>query len=106
MGIDYIDTEDNETDILVYSTTEHKTVYELLQRYINKFLYGTDVEVKDSIGSYKRLVKYISANIKTDTGDIDSLDNYWDAYTDLCYRYDRQPSIKSVDNPTLSSASA
>ena len=37
-------------------------------------------------------VKY-NANTVLDTGDIDLLNNIWDVYTELCYKYNKRPTI-------------
>ena len=37
-------------------------------------------------------VKY-NANTVLDTGDIDLLNNIWDIYTELCYKYNKRPTI-------------
>lgn len=34
-----------------------------------------------------------NANTVLDTGDIDLLNNIWDIYTELCYKYNKRPTI-------------
>lgn len=51
-------------------------------------------------------VKY-NANTNLDTGDIELLNNIWDIYTELCYKYNKRPTILNfslligIDNRTI-----
>ena len=40
----------------------------------------------------KDKVKY-NANTNLDTGDIELLNNIWEVYTELCYKYNKRPTI-------------
>ena len=54
----------------------------------------------------KDKVKY-NANTNLDTGDIELLNNIWDVYTELCYKYNKRPTILNfslligIDNRTI-----
>ena len=54
----------------------------------------------------KDKVKY-NANTNLDTGDIDLLNNIWEVYTELCYKYNKRPTILNfslligIDNRTI-----
>ena len=51
-------------------------------------------------------VKY-NANTNLDTGDIELLNNIWEVYTELCYKYNKRPTILNfslligIDNRTI-----
>ena len=51
-------------------------------------------------------VKY-NANTVLDTGDIELLNNIWEVYTELCYKYNKRPTILNfslligIDNRTI-----
>ena len=54
----------------------------------------------------KDKVKY-NANTNLDTGDIELLNNIWEVYTELCYKYNKRPTILNfslligIDNRTI-----
>ena len=54
----------------------------------------------------KDKVKY-NANTNLDTGDIELLNNLWEVYTELCYKYNKRPTILNfslligIDNRTI-----
>ena len=83
-------------------------------------------EKEDSINNYPSLftgmIKYIykhlfkpckkdkvkyNANTILDTGDIELLNNIWEVYTELCYKYNKRPTILNfslligIDNRTI-----
>ena len=99
--------------------------------YENKIKYYADEYINtlndpDSINNnptlFTGMIKYIynhlfkpgkkdkvlyNANTVLDTGDIELLNNIWDIYTELCYKYNKRPTILNfslligVDNRTI-----
>ena len=65
------------------SINNNPSLFTGMIKYIYKYLFKPGKKDK---------VKY-NANTVLDTGDIDLLNNIWDVYTDLCYKYNKRPTI-------------
>ena len=102
--------------IEVYETRIH----ELADEYINSLENPELINNNPSLftGMLKYIYKYLfkpgkrdkvkyNANTILDTGDIELLNNIWDVYTELCYKYNKRPTILNfslligVDNRTI-----
>ena len=97
-------------------------IHELADDYINTLADPESINNNPSLFTgmikyiYKHLfkpgkrdkVKY-NSNTVLDTGNIDLLNNIWDIYTELCYKYNKRPTILNfslmigVDNTTIDS---
>lgn len=105
-----------ENGIEVYESRIH----ELADEYINTLEDPGSINNNPSLftGMIKYIYKYLfkpgrkdkvkyNANTILDTGDIDLLNNIWDVYTELCYKYNKRPTILNfslligVDNRTI-----
>lgn len=105
-----------ERGIEVYETRIH----ELADDYINILDDPEKINNNPSVftGMIKYIYKYLfkprkndkvlyNANTILDTGNIDLLNNIWDVYTELCYKYNKRPTILNfslmigVDNRTI-----
>lgn len=105
-----------ENGIEVYETKIH----ELADEYINTL--DDPDKINNNPSLFTGMIKYIykhlfkpgkndrvkyNANTVLDTGDIDLLNNIWDIYTDLCYKYNKRPTILNfslligIDNRTI-----
>ena len=105
-----------ESGIEVYETKIH----ELADEYINTL--DDPDKINNNPSLFTGMIKYIykhlfkpgkndkvkyNANTVLDTGDIDLLNNIWDIYTDLCYKYNKRPTILNfslligIDNRTI-----
>lgn len=65
------------------SINNNPSLFTGMIKYIYKYLFKPGKKDK---------VKY-NANTVLDTGDIDLLNNIWDVYTELCYKYNKRPTI-------------
>ena len=81
-------------------------IHELADDYINTL---TDPEsINNNPSLFTGMIKYIykhlfkpkrndkvlyNSNSVLDTGDIELLDNVWNIYTELCYRYNKRPTL-------------
>lgn len=65
------------------SINNNPSLFTGMLKYIYKYLFKPGKKDK---------VKY-NANTVLDTGNIDLLNNIWDVYTDLCYKYNKRPTI-------------
>ena len=81
-------------------------IHELADDYINTL---TDPEsINNNPSLFTGMIKYIykhlfkpkrndkvlyNSNSVLDTGDIELLDNIWNIYTELCYRYNKRPTL-------------
>lgn len=89
---EYIDDLPNSDDM-----KNNKKLFTDMLKYINKRLFKTE---------YKQLYNRKS-NVNTD--DIDLLNDYWDAYTSLCYKHNKNPDLRGfslmvgIDNTTFTS---
>lgn len=81
-------------------------IHELADEYINNLDDPESINNNPSLftGMIKYIYKYLfkpgkgdkvkyNANTVLDTGDIDLLNNIWDVYTELCYKYNKRPTI-------------
>lgn len=105
-----------ERGIEVYETRIH----ELADDYIN--ILDDPEKINNNPSVFTGMIKYIykhlfkprkndkvlyNANTILDTGNIDLLNNIWDVYTELCYKYNKRPTILNfslmigVDNRTI-----
>lgn len=105
-----------ERGIEVYETRIH----ELADDYINSL--DDPEKINNNPSVFTGMIKYIykhlfkprkndkvlyNANTILDTGNIDLLNNIWDVYTELCYKYNKRPTILNfslmigVDNRTI-----
>ena len=86
----------------VYETKIH----ELADDYINTLTDPDSINNNPSLftGMIKYIYKYLfkpkrndkvlyNSNSVLDTGDIELLDNIWNIYTELCYRYNKRPTL-------------
>lgn len=99
---------------------ENKIKY-YADEYINDLPDGED-SINNNPSLFTGMIKYIykhlfkpgkkdkvlyNANTVLDTGDIELLNNIWDIYTELCYKYNKRPTILNfslligVDNRTI-----
>lgn len=73
----------------------HK-IKELADEYLNT-LDDPEQIYNPQTAIFNGMIKYIYNNcfkyIKLDYSDIDNLDNIWDIYTGLCYKYNKYPTI-------------
>ena len=95
-------------------------IHELADEYINNLDDHEDIYNNPSLftGMIKYIYKHLfkpgrkdkvlyNANTVLDTGDIELLNNIWDIYTELCYKYNKRPTILNfslligVDNRTI-----
>ena len=110
-------TVKNEIGIEVYQTKIHEIV--------DQYLFQELEDPKDIIGNSalftglmkyiyinifkpdKNTIRYNNANTKLDTKDIDGLNDIWNIYTSLCYRYKKRPTLLNfsvmtgIDNHTF-----
>lgn len=95
---------ENETE--VYTSK----IYELADEYINQ-LEDPDAIKGMNKGVFTGMIKYIYLNLfknnPLDNGNIQELDDVWNIYTSLCYKYSKRPTILSfsimigVNNDTI-----
>ena len=75
---EYINTLDDPDSI-----NNNPSLFTGMIKYIYKYLFKPGKRDK---------VKY-NSNTVLDTGNIDLLNNIWDIYTELCYKYNKRPTI-------------
>ena len=81
-------------------------IHELADEYINTLDDQESINNNPSLftGMIKYIYKYLfkpkrndkvlyNSNSVLDTGDIELLDNIWNIYTELCYRYNKRPTL-------------
>ena len=81
-------------------------IHELADEYINTLSDPESINNNPSLftGMIKYIYKYLfkpkrndkvlyNSNSILDTGDIELLDNIWNIYTELCYRYNKRPTL-------------
>ena len=81
-------------------------IHELADEYINTLADPESINNNPSLFTgmikyiYKKLFKpnrndkvLYNSNSVLDTGDIELLDNIWNIYTELCYRYNKRPTL-------------
>lgn len=95
-----------ELGIEVYTSK----IYELADEYINDLDNPEDIKGANK-GVFTGMVKYIYLNLfknnPLDNGNIQELDDVWNVYTSLCYKYSKRPTILSfsimigVNNDTI-----
>ena len=81
-------------------------IHELADEYINTLSAPESININPSLftGMIKYIYKYLfkpkrndkvlyNSNSVLDTGDIELLDNIWNIYTELCYRYNKRPTL-------------
>ena len=81
-------------------------IHELADEYINTLSDPESINNNPSLftGMIKYIYKYLfkpkrndkvlyNSNSVLDTGDIELLDNIWNIYTELCYRYNKRPTL-------------
>ena len=81
-------------------------IHELADDYINTLTDPDSINNNPSLftGMIKYIYKYLfkpkrndkvlyNSNSVLDTGDIELLDNIWNIYTELCYRYNKRPTL-------------
>ena len=81
-------------------------IHELADEYINTLDDTESINNNPSLftGMVKYIYKYLfkpkrndkvlyNSNSVLDTGDIELLDNIWNIYTELCYRYNKRPTL-------------
>lgn len=91
-----------ENGVEIYETKIH----ELADDYINTLTDPDSINNNPSLftGMIKYIYKYLfkpkrndkvlyNSNSVLDTGDIELLDNIWNIYTELCYRYNKRPTL-------------
>ena len=91
-----------ENGVEVYESRIH----ELADDYINTLADPESINNNPSLFTgmikyiYKKLFKpnrndkvLYNSNSVLDTGDIELLDNIWNIYTELCYRYNKRPTL-------------
>ena len=91
-----------ENGVEVYESRIH----ELADEYINTLADPESINNNPSLftGMIKYIYKYLfkpkrndkvlyNSNSVLDTGDIELLDNIWNIYTELCYRYNKRPTL-------------
>ena len=71
-------------------------IFELADEYIDTL--DTPDEIKGlNKGLFTGMIKYIYINLfksqPLDNADIESIDNVWNIYTSLCYKYNKRPTI-------------
>lgn len=91
-----------ENGVEVYESRIH----ELADEYINTLADPESINNNPSL--FTGMIKYIhkklfkpnrndkvlyNSNSVLDTGDIELLDNIWNIYTELCYRYNKRPTL-------------
>ena len=88
MSDNSIKTED---DIEVYEDN----IYNIADVYIESLSKPESINNNSSI--FAGMLKFIYRNVfkhnKLDYSDIELLDNVWDVYTDLCYKYGKHPTL-------------
>lgn len=71
-------------------------IYELADEYINQ-LENPDAIKGMNKGVFTGMIKYIYLNLfknnPLDNGNIQELDDVWNIYTSLCYKYSKRPTI-------------
>ena len=91
-----------ENGIEVYESRIH----ELADEYINTLEDPGSINNNPSLftGMIKYIYKYLfkpgkndkvlyNSNTVLDTGDIDTIDDIWSIYTELCYKYNKRPTL-------------
>lgn len=81
-------------------------IHEYADEYINTLYDPESINNNPSLftGMIKYIYKYLfkpkrndkvlyNSNSVLDTGDIELLDNIWNIYTELCYRYNKRPTL-------------
>ena len=81
-------------------------IHEYADEYINTLSDPESINNNPSLftGMIKYIYKYLfkpkrndkvlyNSNSVLDTGDIELLDNIWNIYTELCYRYNKRPTL-------------
>lgn len=81
-------------------------IHEYADEYINTLDVPESINNNPSLftGMIKYIYKYLfkpkrndkvlyNSNSVLDTGDIELLDNIWNIYTELCYRYNKRPTL-------------
>lgn len=85
-------TEKLQSGIEVYT---HKML-ELADKYINSLEDPQTIQGNNK-GTFVGMLKYIYNNYfkynSLDYADIQNIDNVWDIYTTLCYKYNKRPTI-------------
>ena len=81
-------------------------IHEYADEYINTL--GDPESINNNPSLFTGMIKYIykylfkpkrndkvlyNSNSVLDTGDIELLDNIWNIYTELCYRYNKRPTL-------------
>ena len=81
-------------------------IHELADEYINTLSDPESINNNPSL--FTGMIKYIyrhlfkpgkrdkvlyNANTVLDTGDIDTIDDIWSIYTELCYKYNKRPTL-------------
>lgn len=85
-------TEKLENGVEVYTSR----IQELADEYIDT-IDNPDMIPNPSTAYFNGMIKYISnrlfKHVKLDYANIEELDNIWDIYTSLCYKYNKYPTI-------------
>lgn len=85
-------TELLESGVEVYTSR----IQELADEYIDT-IDNPDLIPNPSTAYFNGMIKYISnrlfKHVKLDYSNIEELDNIWDIYTALCYKYNKYPTI-------------
>lgn len=70
-------------------------IHELADEYINNLDDPESINNNPSLftGMIKYIYKYLFKNNPINNDDIDILDNVFDIYTELCYRYNKRPTL-------------
>lgn len=70
-------------------------IYSYADEYINTQLSKPEDIYNSSLftGMVKFIHKHVFKNNKPDTADIELLDNIWEVYTSLCYKYKKRPTL-------------
>ena len=81
-------------------------IHELADEYINTLSDPESINNNPSLftGMIKYIYKHLfkpgkkdkvlyNANTVLDTGDIDTIDDVWSIYTELCYKYNKRPTL-------------
>ena len=70
-------------------------IHELADDYINTLADSDSINNNPSLftGMIKYIYKYLFKNNPVNNDDITVLDNIFDVYTELCYRYNKRPTL-------------
>lgn len=70
-------------------------IHELADEYINNLENPENINNNPSLftGMLKYIYKYLFKNNPINNDDIGSIDNIWNIYTELCYKYSKRPTL-------------